>query len=45
VSIVRLRKLQNSSDTNTDEYLNNDDASSQPDDKAGSQTETDTNDD
>src|SRR6266545_8179003 len=37
VSIAHLRKLQNSSDTDTDEYLNNNDTSSQPNDKAGSQ--------
>ena len=45
MSIVRLCKLQNSSDTDTDEYLNDNNASSQPDDKAGSQTETDAKDD
>ena len=41
VSIVHLCKLQNSSNTNTDKYLNDDDASSQPDNEAGSQTDAD----
>ena len=50
MSIAHLCELQNSSntDTDTDEYLNNNNAvnaSSQPDDEAGSQTETDTDDD
>ena len=45
VSIACLCELQNSSDTDTNEYLNDNDASSQPDNEAGSQTETDADDD
>ncbi len=45
VSIVCLWELQNSSDTDTDEYLNDNNASSQPDDETGSQTEADANND